>query len=218
MPVDKHVNYIQLQKACAKPGCPICGLVSERSARYMDNLLFEHVSDRGFRAAYRQAGGFCADHSRELASYRDGLAVAILGRDILEDRIESFRARKPWRPKARCLVCVERERIEREYLTFLAELDEASTEKDPDAQGLRAAFEASEGLCAPHYAFLQATVKRIPAWLRDFQEKRFADLLRRTSTFIELSAYGRQAEFARLSPEDQIVWKELALALRGTAY
>jgi hypothetical protein len=218
MPVDKHVNYIQLQKACAKPGCPICVLVSERSARYMDNLLFEHVSDRGFRAAYRQAGGFCPDHSRELASYRDGLAVAILGRDILEDRIETFRKRKPWRPKARCLVCVERERIEREYLTFLAELDETSGASFAESRELRAAFEASDGLCAPHYAFLLECVKRVPVWLREFHEKRFEELMHRTSTFIELSAYGRQAEFARLPPEDQLVWKELALVLRGTAY
>ena len=35
--------------------------------------------DRGFRARYREAGGFCARHAKSLDSYRDGLAVAILG-------------------------------------------------------------------------------------------------------------------------------------------
>lgn len=213
MPVARHVNFFSLQKACEKPGCPICGLVAERTARYLDNLLFEHVSDRGFRASHRAAGGFCADHSRDLSSFRDGLAVAILGRDILEDRIAAFKRRKAWKPKTRCPICVERERIEREFLTFLAGAGDSGGAED-EAE-LRAAFEASDGLCAPHYQTLLAVVKRVPVWLSSLHERRFDELLRRTSAFIELSAYGRQAEFERLPPEDKVVWKELAETLRG---
>jgi hypothetical protein len=211
--VDRHINFFELQKVCEKSGCPVCRLVGDRAERYMDNLLFEHVSDRGFRAAHRAAGGFCDYHSRNLAAFRDGLAVAILGRDILEDRIASFKKRKPWKPKDPCPVCVERGRIEREYLTFLAE----SGGEGADERELRFAFEKSEGLCAPHYATLLAVAKRVPRWLTDFQERKFDTLMERTLQFIELSAYGRQAEFAKLSEADQLVWKELAIALRGTA-
>ena len=219
MPVDKHINFIELEKACAKPGCPLCTIISERAERFIDGMLFEHVSDRVFRNEYREAGGFCAYHYRKLDTFRDGLAVAILGRDILEDRIASFSKRKPWRPKGQCPVCVEKARIEHEYLTFLIEADTQAGKPDTvggsnDAE-LRDIFTSGEGFCAPHYAQLLETSKRIPKWLTEFHERKFDNLMRRASQFIELSAYGHQQEFAKLSEKDQLVWKELARNLRS---
>jgi hypothetical protein len=236
MAVDKHINFFELQKAAEKPGCPLCRIVSDRAERYIDNLLFEHVADRGFRALHRASGGFCAYHSRNLQAFRDGLAVAILSRDILEDRIASFEHRKPWNPidkqhrhihhkgrkhghwnpKGKCPICVERDSIEEEYLSFLA----ASDGDSPEEKELRAAFTASEGLCAPHYSKLlfneKGKPRTLPRWLKEFHETKFRELLRRVSQFIELSAYGRQAEFALLSEKDQLVWKEAAIVLRGS--
>ncbi|MDR2808018.1 MAG: DUF6062 family protein, partial [Spirochaetaceae bacterium] len=166
MPLARHINFFELEKACAKQGCPLCTIVSERTSKYLDNMLFEHISDRTFRAAYRQAGGFCSSHSKNLETFRDGLAVAILGRDILEDRIESFKKRKAWKPKGRCPVCVEQSRIEHEYLSFLAETDaQSAASRAEEAQNigdLKAIFTASEGLCAPHYAQFLETTKRPP--------------------------------------------------------
>jgi hypothetical protein len=217
--LDKHINFFELQKAAEQPGCPLCRIVADRARRYIDNMLFEHVSDRGFRAAYRAAGGFCDFHSRGLEAFRDGLAVAILGRDILEDRIESFKKHSPWRPKRPCPVCEERDRIEEEYLSFLADAGEGGSDDPPESRELRAVFTASDGLCAPHYARLLMTPKgktrAIPGWLKIFQETKFTELLRRAGQFIELSAYGRQEEFAALCEKDQLVWKELAKTLRG---
>ncbi|MDR1106756.1 MAG: DUF6062 family protein [Treponema sp.] len=213
MAADRHINYFELQKASALPGCPLCRIISDRAERYIDNLLFEHVSDRGFRKAHRDAGGFCAFHSRKLLSFRDGLAVAILGRDILEDRIAHFKKRKPWRPAGQCPICAEKDRIEHEYLGFLAGCGGA----EADEQDLINAFTSSEGLCAPHYGALLSSFKKIPPWLAEFEEQKFAALKERTDRFIELSAYGRQDEFRRLSEKDQLVWKELAAALRGNA-
>jgi hypothetical protein len=212
--VDRHINFFELEKAAAKPGCPLCRIIAGRVERYLDNLLFEHVSDRVFRAAYRAAGGFCAAHSRRLESFRDGLAVAILGRDILEDRLRSFAAGKFRKPRAPCPVCLERDRIEKEYLGFLA----GSGGDGRDEGDLRAAFTASDGLCAPHYEGLLRSAKTVPAWIIRFQEGRFRELLARTERFIELSAYGRQEEFSRLEEKDKIVWKELAAVLRGKAF
>ncbi|MDR3191838.1 MAG: DUF6062 family protein [Treponema sp.] len=213
MAVDKHINFFEMEKACEKPGCPLCRIVARRAERYIDNMLFEHVSDRGFRKAHRLAGGFCDYHSRSLASFRDGLAVAIMGRDILEDRILSFKKRKPWRPKERCPICLERERIETEYLGFLA----ASGGESGEERELRRAFTASQGLCAPHYGLLLEWYKKVPGWITEFHERKFDELKRRVDNFIEFSAYGRQEEFRALSEEDQMVWRELALELRGTA-
>jgi hypothetical protein len=208
--VDRHIPFFELSKACARPGCPLCTITADRSARYLDNLLFEHVSDRGFRRAFRAAGGFCAEHARDLAAYRDGLAVAILYRDVLADRLERGRGGKPARAKAECPVCVERARIEDEYLGFLCEADGTSE----DARELRETFEAGHGLCLHHYAMLMSRRGRPPAWLRRFHETRFASLLERVDRFVALSAYGRQAEFEALATEDKLVWKELIETVR----
>jgi hypothetical protein len=210
MAVAKHINFFELRDACAEPGCPLCRIVSRRAVQYIDNTLFEHVSDRSFRKSYRLAGGFCAFHSRGLESFRDGLAVAILGRDILEDRLNAFKKRKPWRQVERCPVCVEQENIETEYLGFLLQ-----SSNDENGREVRDYFTASDGLCVPHYAQLLGLAKRIPAWLTEFHEGVFEALFNRASQFIELSAYGRQEEFATLSEKDKLVWKELALKLRG---
>ena len=215
MAVDKHINFFELQKAAGKPGCPLCRIISDRADRYIDNMLFEHISNRSFRALHRAAGGFCPFHSRNLVSFRDGLAVAILSQDILEDRIASFQKPRLWRPKGQCPICAERDRIEEEYLSFLAGSGGGSDEE----RELRTVFSASEGLCAPHYAALlfnpKGRQRTVALWLKEFHEIKFRDLLRRTSLFIELSAYGRQEEFTLLSEKDQLVWKEAATVLRG---
>ncbi|GHV92968.1 hypothetical protein AGMMS50268_34710 [Spirochaetia bacterium] len=213
MAVDRHINFFELQDACKKPLCPLCRIVGDRAERYIDNMLFEHVSDRSFRKAHRLAGGFCDYHSRGLVSFRDGLAVAIMGRDILEDRIISFKNRKPWKPKERCPICVERDRIEVEYLGFIA----GSNGESDDEKELRAAFTASAGLCTPHYGKLLELYKKVPKWITDFHGHKFEELIKRVNQFIEFSAYGRQDEFRSLSEKDQVVWKELAVELRGTA-
>jgi len=213
MAIEKHINFFEIQKACEKPGCPLCRIVSDRAFKYIDNTLFEHITNRGFRAMFRSAGGFCSFHSRGLVSFRDGLAVAILSRDILEDRISCFDRKIPWRPKGRCPVCAEKENIEQEYLTFLCN----STGNSQEEQELREIFVASDGLCAPHYSGLLFTLKGarriVPSWIKNFQEQKFKELKKRLDVFIELSAYGRQDEFAQLNEKDQIVWKEAAACL-----
>ena len=215
MSLEKHINFFELQKASEKPGCPLCTIIALRAEQYIDNMLFEHVSDRVFRAKYREAGGFCAFHSRSLESFRDGLAVAILGRDILEERINSSAKSRPWAPKGRCPVCEEQDRIEEEYLSFLAGSGSGGREEDE----LKSFISAGDGLCAPHYSGLLFTPKgkkrKPPVWLREFHEAKFRELRQRVDQFIELSAYGRQEEFSRLPEKDQLVWKELARLLRG---
>jgi hypothetical protein len=101
-------------------------------------------------------------------------------------------------------------------LSFLAAAGGNSKEEDE----LRQFFSSSDGLCAPHYAALLITPKgkkrRVAQWLKDFHESKFNDLYERVNQFIELSAYGRQEEFSRLSERDQLIWKELVLTLKGS--
>ena len=213
MAIEKHVNFFELQKASLKPSCPLCRIVGDRADKYIDNTLFEHISDRGFRALYRAAGGFCPYHAKNLVSYRDGLAVAILSRDILEDRIDSFEKMRPWKPGGRCPVCIESEKFEDEYLEFLCGAEGDSDEE----RELRGFFTASDGLCAIHYHTLLFTRKgrkrSAPGWIKAFQEAKFKELKTRLDQFIKLSSYDREKEFAALSEKDQLVWKEAALCL-----
>jgi hypothetical protein len=220
MAVAKHINYFELEKAIDKEpqGCPLCSIIRDRTASWLDDMLFEHISDREFRAKYRAAGGFCPEHAKALESFRDGLAVAIISQGVLEDRIDAMKSGRPYRTHGQCPVCEEKGRIETEYLTFLLEC-EGNVEDDKQ---LIQKFESGAGLCAPHYQKLIEIAGRglfglhkIPRWLRKFQENKFQTLLDRTGKFIELSAYGRQDEFRKLPPEDQVVWKEIAVNLRG---
>ncbi len=205
---ERHVNWFALEKACAAHACPVCTIVGERTAKYIDNMLFEHVSDRGFRAVYREAGGFCPTHSANLDSWRDGLAVAILGVDVLSSFMPEFKKRKAPRRKGLCPACAESGRVEREFLGYIAERDE---------EDFVSFFTASGGLCVPHYARLLSLTRRVPRWLSDFQASAFEVLLARSSAFIECSAWGRQSDFSALPERDKTVWKELARALRGNA-
>ena len=210
---EKHVNFFALQKASEKCGCPICNLVNERIARYIDGMLFEHISDRTFRRQYREAGGFCNRHSETLLSYRDGLAVAILGQGELTEKIEDFSKKKMRRYKEICPACLEQDKIESQFLLFIAEASKLSPE---DAEELKNLIIKGNGFCIPHYAKLVRLLgRRIPRWLSDFQETKYKTLLKRTGDFIEFSAWGRQKDFENLSTEDKVVWKELAQTLRG---
>lgn len=204
---DKHVNWFALEKACEKEGCPLCSIINERAERYIDNMLFEHVSDRGFRAKYRASGGFCDRHAANLESFRDGLAVAILGVDVLTTLLPDLAKKRNPRLKGHCPACEESDRVEQEFLGYLSDRSEEEFVR---------IFTASEGLCIPHYRRLLTLTKKVPRWLSEFQRERFETLLERSKRFVEYSAWGRQDDFASLDEKDRIVWKELARTLRGT--
>lgn len=210
---EKHVNFFALQKVCDKQGCPICNIVNERISRYIDGMLFEHISDRTFRRQYKEAGGFCEKHSKTLLSYRDGLAVAILGQGELLDKIEDFKKKKMRVYKEPCPACAEQNSIEKDFLLFITESKKLGS---ADEQELIDMMLKSEGLCVFHYAKMVSLFgKKVPKWFANFQGQKFNSLLERTNNFIEFSAWGKQAEFAALPPEDKVVWKELAKTLRG---
>lgn len=211
---EKHVNYFALEKACGKKGCPLCSIIDERIEKYIDNMLFEHVSDRTFRRFFREAGGFCPNHSKQLDSFRDGLAVAILSRDVLENAYSYIMKNKVPKYKGLCPACSEELRIESEFLTFLCCLD---TSDDEDKK-LIEKYLNSAGLCFPHFLQLLKVSKKIPQWLSDFEKGKVEKLLKRTIDFIEFSAWGRQDDFDKLSPEDKVVWKEAARFIRGSQY
>jgi hypothetical protein len=205
---EKHVNHFAMQKACEKPGCPLCTIVNERIERYIDNLLFEHISDRKFRAEYRASGGFCREHSHALLNFRDGLAVDILGMGTLEDYITDFKKHKIRKYKGTCPGCSQKEQIEKDFISYLTDKHEKNMSEE-----LETFFTRSDGLCVKHYAKLVTQSRNIPEWLEKFQLEKFTLLLERAQKFYQFSAWGRQKDFATLSEADKVVWKELAKTL-----
>ena len=87
-PSEKSSVYFTLLDACKKDGCPVCRIMEEASASYLDTLFYEQVSDVGVRRKLRLARGLCNWHSREVRRLPTAaLGVAIIAQDLLEEEI-----------------------------------------------------------------------------------------------------------------------------------
>jgi hypothetical protein len=87
----------QLIEALQAPGCPLCTHADRRVWRHLSGVLYELVTDVGFRERLVAGGGFCPRHTRlTLAVNREELggvtAAAILLRSVLGARREALRA------------------------------------------------------------------------------------------------------------------------------
>ena len=69
-PVEKSSVYFTLLEALEKDGCPVCRIMEEASASYLDTLFYEQVTDVGVRRKLRQARGLCNWHSGRVRDIR----------------------------------------------------------------------------------------------------------------------------------------------------
>lgn len=169
-------GFYDLRDALRRPGCPVCRLKADAVDRFLDGLLWESVNDPGQRRKIRRAQGFCRDHAWALVRTSASLGVAIITRDVLQDllrAVEGLSSRsddsvlgRVWgalghgepalaahlEPRADCPACVWVEKVEDAILSTLVEglLGE---------DGLLADYEASEGLCLPHFRRAVARVR-----------------------------------------------------------
>jgi uncharacterized protein DUF6062 len=101
-PREKSSVYFGLSAACEKSGCPLCRMMEEASASYLDTLFYEQVTDVGVRRKLRQARGLCNWHSSGLRHRPSAaLGVAIITQDLLEEELTRL-AGLPRRPFWRC--------------------------------------------------------------------------------------------------------------------
>jgi hypothetical protein len=162
-------SFYDLRDAMAAQDCPVCRLAAGAADRYMDNLLYENVNDAGLRKQTRRARGFCHAHAWGLVRHGASLGVAIITRDVLQTLLQVLdgaRFEPPplislqralgqgdeaaahvvarLAPQEECPVCRHVGEMEGIYLGALVEhlLGE---------EGLLPAFEASDGLCLPHF-------------------------------------------------------------------
>jgi Family of unknown function (DUF6062) len=84
-PVEKSSVYFALLEALGKSGCPVCRIIEEASASYLDTLFYEQVTDVGVRRKLRQARGLCNWHSWRVRNMPTAaLGAAIIAQDLLE--------------------------------------------------------------------------------------------------------------------------------------
>jgi hypothetical protein len=153
---DRTMTYHRLRGALQQPGCPLCRLRDDSGQRFVEDLLYEGVTDPDRRAAVRQALGFCRDHSRALLLATASLGVAIITQDLLAtllsategphdgSRQRAGRLADRLSPETRCPACAWADDMLSHYVKELIASIEAGDE-------LLAMYRASDGLCLPHF-------------------------------------------------------------------
>lgn len=161
---SKHTPYFNLLDALKAPGCAPCRLGRRAAEQYLEAILYERVNDAGTQHTLTEAHGLCPTHSEHLLRLRDSLGTAILYdavlRHLLEELPQNGILRADWlgrlatrlggtRAGAPVLVphaiCPAWRRCDEAGARALGLFGEHHD--DPD---LRAALEASSGLCLPH--------------------------------------------------------------------
>ncbi len=176
------MSFYNLRETLSQPGCVVCRLKASAVDRFLDGLLWECVNDPDTRRNIRQARGFCQEHAWRLVHGGASLGATIIMRDVLHNVLETLeggkyqalsglslrRVREALNKKqpaaataelvaaltshSPCLACEQAATMEDVYLGTL--LDNLKGEDD-----LLAAFQASDGLCLPHFRQALALVR-----------------------------------------------------------
>jgi hypothetical protein len=197
---------LPLAEALVRDGCPLCGLRENTARRYLESILWERSTDRGFRARLGTGRGFCAAHTREALAVdrRQGggpLGASILFGYIVRDRLAeleglsvtarrgSGRALEEAAAPADCPVCAEVAKVERSSTIRLL---------DRIADPAWAVALSDARLCLRDLLgiWTVANDRRAAEWpaVAEAQLRRVAELLARLEGFTAHSAYHLRAE------------------------
>ena len=209
----------ELRDALAQPACAVCRIGTGSSDRFVESLLWEGVNDPQRRDEIRQAQGFCHKHAWSLVRTGASLGTAIITRDVLQNALriiegtvvqatpvlslrrvrDALTPRRPaaataevvarLEPQTTCSACLWAEKMEGMYLESLLTnlLGEG---------GLLTAYEASDGLCLPHFrrAMRQARDEKVLEALVSAQRTIWKRLIYDLSEFARKSDHRFQDE------------------------
>ena len=194
---EKHLTYFSVLDALrTAKTCALCALENDCARRYIDSLLHERVNDPGVRGDLRRSIGYCPRHAHQLVSKGDGLGTAILYRDQVELFLGFLQALQSashkallrsdvswWRGRDLCPACREQMRDRQRYTALLVEWL-------PEGE-MRSAFDASPGLCVPHFfaALEAAKDTHVRSCLIESQRAKFGDLLHDLDEFCRKQDY-----------------------------
>jgi len=208
--MEKHSFYFRILESFQSLECPLCFYVNESIERYFDSLLYEGVNDFGFIQKFRDNKGFCNFHTYKLLSYKNATSTASLYfyifKDILPD-LKSFNKKKLHKNDS-CQVCDLVDSIERMYLSSFVNF---SVEKEFKEQFLKSA-----GFCLPHFLNLDEFFKKgIPAWLLDFQYKKFEEIFSNIKSYLDFKNFSLGDKRPKLNREEQLIYQKAIKMFSG---
>jgi hypothetical protein len=177
----KSAGYHDLRQAFGEAGCAFCRLLAKHADSYIDKMLWELVNDIDGRAELNRARGYCNTHAWMLVRYGASLGAAIIMDGVIGAVLRvvesegykpqsGFSLRQVWgafnpsqpnpasaplaealAPQIPCPVCVAVQKSE-DYLI------QALVKHLTGPDNLVAAYQASDGLCLPHFRRAVAAV------------------------------------------------------------
>jgi hypothetical protein len=193
--MTKTKLYHDLHAACRQPGCPVCTVVQDGVARYLDAIFYEQVNDIPLRKKLRDARGLCNDHAWIAADVLRGnaLGLAIVYNDVMKTVLEELANQTPRRRvtlkvSGTCPACAWRDEITVDAISVMAEYI-----KDPD---LLAEFKKSNGLCLFHLKAIFEKINDVESRevLLSLQKGRWQSLQLELEEFIRKNDYRFQKE------------------------
>jgi hypothetical protein len=153
---DTQTSY-ELRLACHKPGCPICTLIQQIGARYIEGIFNESMLDPRIRLKLVASHGFCHFHTWQSITlkFSDALGQAILFQDLVKDALQKIeenmqntgaQSAHALESVAVCPACLIEEAAMERILDAL--VDSISN------QDFMTEFKQSSGLCIPHLRHL----------------------------------------------------------------
>jgi Family of unknown function (DUF6062) len=146
------LSYFDLVETFAEPGCALCNLLLRDADRFLDSLLYEHVTDPDIHRKFRASRGLCNEHSWQLIRHKgNSLGIAVLYGAVIDEVMKLIdqppRARRSLadrlEPTGPCMACRLLADAEKRFIQVLIEYI-----ADPK---LDTAYRASDGLCLPHF-------------------------------------------------------------------
>jgi hypothetical protein len=209
---EKHLPYFDLLESLQTAGCPVCSLLENQIRKYLESILYDQVNNVFFRSKLRTDQGFCNRHSHQLTGYKDALGVAIIHRELLQNKLEELGSRRgkgllSKKKRSRCMVCRLESTSEKRYLEVIVE----SMKKDE----FQKAYTGSAGLCVPHYKKLRTMKRLLPSWLKEHQLQRYTDLLAGLDKFIASYNVSLGDKQPKLTEAEKTIWRQGVAMLFG---
>ena len=211
-------THQDLERFLAEPGCAICRYAGQAEERFFGALLYEGVLSPATAERMRDSNGFCGRHAQALLSWRNPMATAILYQYVLSQhqrelarwRRVPVRGRAVPRPVAKvrigrqCPACEAEEEAEQRACAVLA--------AGLDSGSLRKAWQASAGLCWPHFTAARGLSRAGRTAFDAVESGRLERLAADVETLIRSYDYQWRGE---RSPQVESAWRRAVAAMAG---
>jgi len=206
---EKHIPYYTVLESLNSKECPICFLIKSRVEKYFETLLYEGINDIGFREKFNESRGFCNLHSHKFLNYHDGLAIAIVYREVLANYLKEISTNKYQYKNIsiHCMICHLVEGKQKEYISLIKEY--LSDEE------FKLAFEQSYGLCIPHYFAVYKIIENLPDWFKQFHIKKYQNLFNTLDKYIKSCNASLGEKRPQLSGDEELCWISAVQSIVG---